>query len=1480
MSNLSHADYTVGWVSAIPIEMAAANAMLDKVHPNLPSPQGDENTYILGRIGNHNIAIACLPSGEYGISSAANVAAHLMSTFPAIRFGLMVGIGGGIWTKTADIRLGDVVIGHPAKTHGGVIQYDFGKALTGGQFERIGMLNRPPQILLTAVAKLRSHHATDPSRIPEFLSAATSSVFARPQGEDRLYESSYPHILGEVTCNTCDATRTVKRHDRDSWDPVVHYGLVLSGNQVIKDSCIRDELAAEEGLCVEMEAAGLLNTFPCLVIRGICDYADSHKNKGWQGYAAAVAAAYAKELLLVTPAPDNLSKQRLEFDKTTLDAIEKLPIAENAAYNSSLGETKPFCLPNTRVEILRAISDWCQDDTSPCIFWLSGMAGTGKSTIARTVAENFSTQGNIAVSFFFSRGGGDLASPVKFVTTLAAQLANRQPLLKWYIGQAIQSNPEVISEGLASQWRQLILEPMKKLGEEPFDFKSFTVTIDALDECEGEEDVTRILNQLSQFAQIQKLKIRVFITSRPETRIRVDFGRMADSVRRQLRLHDIESSITEGDIRVYLSHALGEIARYRTAPPGWPGENEVHRLAAQASGLFIYAATACRFISKKHRPPADLLALFLNNSQGANVKSAHKSLDSLYIQIVIKSLFGSFEDDDEDIREEIIESFKDIVGPILLLFDTLPISAYSNLIDAEETHLVSFLAELSSVLDIPEDKEAPIQLLHPSFRDFLTSSNRCPAEYLIDGPEIHKVVAEACIRHILMSNIELFENGRLHNFLKVHLLHWLEAQSWMGDITASFQDIVALQARVGIATGKDGQLYRFLEESRRFVLANRYITDNAPLQLYLCTELDNEITTRPSIMGSEDPGRTWGREISCISPEWGTGRRGHNHPIRALHLADKGLWSASNDNTIGWWDVDSGELIKCFAGPNDEQQYPLIFRHDGSIIWGSAEGNIFVEDLATGVVAQSIKAHEARISLLAVSCNEIVASYSYGFGIKLWDLQNGTLIKAFESPQLDTTPGRSTNVRSLNFSPDGLFLASSSITSTKIWNLVTGEERILPLPEFGSLIKGASFNSYAGSWELLSWGGTKINLQSSPNREQFKNMGDVVCCAASTEGSNLAAGSDNGVIQLHGLREDRYNYWSYKQNTVYSITVLPFTDKAITQENGKCIIWGTVIWDTLIFDALITVNMDYSGSWDWAPSTQRVVIFSPKSSPRYTVVSLETGGVLSRLGSQPAYINGWTLSPDGEMLAEVGLSSIKIYHVMTGVVVHTVEIEVRILRGHRTNPVFSPDGNLVALWWRDNEILLCNPVSGENIYIPAPIVSQILPTNSQYSPSRESKSLDMMLWYSTCSAESYKFDIASGSGGFTRSRYGPRDAPESLPKRRILSLEGKRPMDHGIASDSLKEFESDRFPPYIEADPKRRRLFELQGRGPPPGSLAWRINVDKNWVTIDQAKMLWLPPYCVQSPIRWDLTETHFIYWSSYGELECIGVDLSQFPLT
>ncbi|KAI6775011.1 hypothetical protein HG530_001769 [Fusarium avenaceum] len=311
MKQLHITEYTFGWICALPEEFLAAQSFLDEDHgqPTFRLPK-DTNSYWLGAIGKHNVVIAVLPRGEDGTAAAAAVATNLLRSFPNVKYGVMVGVGGGApQLPDHDIRLGDVVVSTPGNGHSGVFQYDFGKYIQDKKYQYTRSLNQPPQALLTAMAGLQTYYEKNGNRLLESVDEILKNQpglrknYGRPSPDtDVLFKSNVVH--GDGPCaSTCgmDPANTISRPKRERGiddDSRIHYGTIASGNSVMRDAILRDRLAVgSKALCFEMQAAGVMNIFPCLVTRGICNYADTHSSKEWRGYAAMVAAAYARDLI-------------------------------------------------------------------------------------------------------------------------------------------------------------------------------------------------------------------------------------------------------------------------------------------------------------------------------------------------------------------------------------------------------------------------------------------------------------------------------------------------------------------------------------------------------------------------------------------------------------------------------------------------------------------------------------------------------------------------------------------------------------------------------------------------------------------------------------------------------------------------------------------------------------------------------------------------------------------------------------------------------------------------------------------------------------------------------------------------------------------------------------------------------------------------------------------------------------------------------
>ncbi|USP79648.1 hypothetical protein yc1106_06922 [Curvularia clavata] len=310
--------YMVLWVCALPIELAAARAMLDEEH-DIPLPdarlsEGSNIKHIYGRVGRHNVVITRLLKEKEGAYSAADtLVKDMMRVFTSLRFGLMVGIAGGVPSKKADIRLGDVVVSSPYGLRGGVVQYTYDNS--NNRIRTESSLNWPLE-LYDAIANLRAEHRRVRRKLYQHLSKFESLLDFTQEtaGPDTLYAATYHHQGGAI-CLQCDKSYLVDREPRSQeLGVMVHYGTIASGDRIMKSAIERDKFSAQLGdvLCFETEIAGMSNSVPSLVIRGISDYADSHKNDRWQAYAAATAAAYAK-VVLSTIAKRDVAKMPMNY---------------------------------------------------------------------------------------------------------------------------------------------------------------------------------------------------------------------------------------------------------------------------------------------------------------------------------------------------------------------------------------------------------------------------------------------------------------------------------------------------------------------------------------------------------------------------------------------------------------------------------------------------------------------------------------------------------------------------------------------------------------------------------------------------------------------------------------------------------------------------------------------------------------------------------------------------------------------------------------------------------------------------------------------------------------------------------------------------------------------------------------------------------------------------------------------------------------
>ncbi|KAK6520162.1 hypothetical protein TWF506_000446 [Arthrobotrys conoides] len=1350
--------YTIGWICALPLEFAAAIAMLDEQHSPLPQDDLDDNAYKFGRVGSYNIIIACLPSGVYGVTSAAIVATQMHRSFPDLEAALMVGIAGGApEPPQRDIRLGDVVVSEPTAGFGGVLQYDFGKTEQEGRFVQTGFLNKPPKIFLTAIAKLKSDYLLQHSDHPRLSGHDSQNnniggiiahvlrngivplTFARPSnGCDRLFQAGYDHPSINASCDQCDARMVLYRDSRPHDQPYVHYGLIASGNQVMKHGITRDSLAREKNiLCFEMEAAGIMDELPTLVIRGICDYSDSHKNKVWQPYAALSAAAFARELLLQLPFR---ASERSELEKIVLN----LPIAEGATYGSYVDQHKPECLAGTRTDLLDTIANWIEDSHSQVksLFWLVGKAGTGKSTISRTVAHNLSTSNQLAASFFFNREENDRRTSTRFFTTIATQLANHYSSIASKIQKAIQVDPDISTKALKEQFDKLVLKPLSETRFATYRAK-LVLVIDALDECEEKENIKVIIYLLSQLKSIKSVDVRVFLTSRPDIPILSTFKKLPDDTYEDVYLHEVPK--IEHDISLFLRHKLCEIQEERDElclPEQWPGEENIEKLIKRAMPLFIYAATLCRFIGDELWDPDEQIEIVL--SYQANWQTSQ--LQMTYLPVLNQLIIGQSPTQ----KQKLIEEFRQIVGTIVNLASPMSASSLARLLSLPERTVNCRLRPLQSVLDIPNNPEDPIRTFHLSFQEFLLDRElREKNPFWVDETESHRLIATKCIElmsgsagpglrrnicnlpslgtlkgeisgeviekhlppelqyacrywvyHLIRSGHHLIDNDQTHKFLVKHWLHWLETTSLLNLRSEVLRAVDDLRSIIDAAIGTNIYIYSLVDDMKRFVLQNQDILHKAPLQVYTSALIFAPKSSKVRTMF--DPKRM----VQCVSQlprvrdNWGPVLQtleGHESRVNSVTFSPNDsriLASASNDshNTIKLWDSITGALLQTLEG-HKHWVSGIAFspkKVDQILASASSDGTIKLWNIITGALLYTLtgQRHWTKDVTFSADDGKVLASHSANKTIELWDTLMGTLIKTFEAHE--------GAVNSVAFSPKNseLLASASSDGTIKLWNITTGEllrtlhqpgaYRVVFSPD-GKLLGSASNRGILNLWDPTT--GTLLQTMEGPQTE-------ALSIAFSPNSEVLASASRDGTIKLWNATDYGRDTMGSLQQTleghkswVNSIAFSPGGQVLASASSDSSV----KLWDTIYV-------YQRSGIMEVLPQEPEAhslrvtgIAFSPdgkllvSTSDDTTIKLWNTEGTLLRtLKEHTDCVNRVAFSPDGKTFATVSNDeTIKLWDT-TGELLRTIEGHDAWVR----RIAFSPDGKILASGANDNLVKL------------------------------------------------------------------------------------------------------------------------------------------------------------------------------------------------
>jgi hypothetical protein len=578
----------------------------------------------------------------------------------------------------------------------------------------------------------------------------------------------------------------------------------------------------------------------CFTVDERMSWAERRKTRREEDSAYSLLGIFDISMPLIYGEGRQRAKERLRKEIREHHSIH-LPVAMSASFNSHHEEHNARCLPNTRTKLLDEITTWANDKEGKSIFWLSGMAGTGKSTIARTIAQSFADRRQLGASFFFKKGEGERGNASRFFTTMASDLVKHEPGMLAGIRKALNEDSAISQRALKDQFEKLILQPLLEIKEAGSQALRRIVVIDALDECEREEDIRAILRLLARTKDIQPVPLRIVVTSRPELHIRLGFKEMPNGTYQDLVLHEVPKSTIEHDIRLFLEHELGAIRQERMLALDWPSSHQIMALVELAVPLFIYAATVCRFVGTKGRNPIKYLDKVLEYE-----KSTFSQLDGTYLPALEQLL-----DEQKDDKEEWLIEFREVVGSIVVLESPLSITSLGCLLRLSEEEVRCRLDSLHSVLSVPNSKDVPVRLLHLSFREFLVDPQKQgKSPFWVDEKSTHNRLASCCLElmsgqsglrqdmcslvgpgvlrseiddgavanslppelqyacrywtsHIIQSKEHIVDGDTTHLFLRKHFLHWLEAMSLMGDSSRCFHLLDSLQALAGVRSSQN-----------------------------------------------------------------------------------------------------------------------------------------------------------------------------------------------------------------------------------------------------------------------------------------------------------------------------------------------------------------------------------------------------------------------------------------------------------------------------------------------------------------------------------------------------------------------------------------------------------------------------------------------------------------------------------------------------
>ena len=708
------------------------------------------------------------------------------------------------------------------------------------------------------------------------------------------------------------------------------------------------------------------------------------------------------------------------------------------------------------------------------------MAGTGKSTISRTIARQFSKTGHLGATFFFKRGEGDRGNTNMFFSTLARDLASKRPSISSHLGQSIDDEPGIIQKGLIPQFEKLILKPLQAARETGGEVETTIMIIDALDECDSDDRAKQIINLMPR---AKSIGLKVFLTSRPELPIRLGFNSIAGTYT-HLILHQIPEHIVEADIALYLNHEMAYIRKEynnsvsmeRKLPDIWPSEFKAQQLVKMAIPLFIFAATICRFLCDRRCGSPDMQ---LQQVLKFQTRSQYSQLDATYLPILYRLMDGLSVAQ----QNQLSERFRKVIGAIVILESPLSATTLREILGLPQDVIDNQLDLLHSVLDIPDSVDAPIRLFHLSFRDFLLNSEMAKDEstkpFWVDGEKTHKEMADQClgllkrhlrynmggimspgtsleeippaqrtrylpkaaqyacvywVEHLISAGTQISSSeDEYAQFLDIHLLHWIEALIYL-DRTARSLPLIE---KLLFLTPYAADTFVLLQDTLRFLRENLTVISNHPLQIYALIAFVPKSSKLRELYASCVPDFLQNRPL--VRENWRDDRQVIELDDGSMYNVtfspdDSYLFTTSEDETIRFWNVNTAECGSEFEGHTARIACVKLSLDSMFLVSASDDSTIRIWDAITGECLHILSERIGIISDLEISFDsQFLVSCSAQYAeMRVWSIRTGQCMHVLESP--DDPPA------SIKLVPASYTLISGhEKRNVRVWDIETGD---------------------------------------------------------------------------------------------------------------------------------------------------------------------------------------------------------------------------------------------------------------------------------------------------------------------------------------------------------------------------------------------------------------------------------------------------------